>query len=102
MNVQNLRKTLTLAANLKHKNPWSNDLRIIHKKSLKEFKVLCRAKKAQFWHKEIETLNGVNTSDNFWDKWRNMGENEKGSPSFPENTDGQKWEDHFKNLLTEK
>ena len=31
-----------------------------------------------------------------------MGENLKDSSSFPENSDGKKWEDHFKNLFTEE
>ena len=62
------------AANLKHKHPWNNNLQDYHRNILKEFKYTCRAKKNQFWQNEITKLNKIEGDNDFWNKWKHMGE----------------------------
>ena len=87
---------------LKHKHPGDSKLQDSHRKILKEFKNICRTKKNQFWKKEIENLNNIKKDDNFWEKWKKIGENLTIGNQFADNIDGQKWENHFKNLFTKE
>ena len=90
------------ASNLKHRHPWDKKLQESHRKILKEFKHTCRTKKTQFWKSQIEYLNNITKDDNFWEKWKKLGEDLNTSNQFPDNEDGQKWENHFKNLFTKE
>ena len=94
-------KSLTnKAAISKHKQPWNKGLQDYHKNMLKEFKNTCRAKKNVFWQNEIAKINNVGNEDNFWGKWKQMGEDLTHANAFSNNLDGQRWENHFKNLFT--
>ena len=93
------KKLANKAASLKHKHPWNNQLRENHRKMLKDFKKLCRTKKYEFWKNEIKDLDNLRNESNFWKKWKFFGEDIKVSNQFPENLDGQIWENHFKLLF---
>ena len=87
---------------LKHKNPWNKNLLQTHKSALKEFKKLCNSKKKHFWREEISKLDqSMDNNTRFWKIWKGLGEN-KTYNHLPEDTDGQEWENHFKNLFTKQ
>ena len=81
----------------KHKQPWNKDLQDYH--ILKEYKTLCRAKKNILWQNEITKIYNIGNEDNFWEKWKLMGEDLVHGNTLSNNLDGQKWENHFKILF---
>ena len=97
-----LKKESNKASRKKNLNPTNVIVREDHKKKLKEFNMLCRDKKNQFWIKETNKLNNLRKENDFWKKWKNFGEDVKAHKDHPGKKDGKKWEEFFKNLYTAK
>ena len=56
---------------------------------------MCNKKQIEFWKNECDKINkGENL--NFWNLWKNLGENTNENKSF--NADGEKWENYYTNL----
>ena len=65
-----------------------------HKDILKVYKKLCRHKQIEFWKKEKEKIDTAH--NNFWDIWKNLGEDHKQAQNIKAN--GKEWENYFTNL----
>ena len=94
-----LKSVVKKAANLKHNQPWNRGLRDQHRKIMREFKNLCKTKKNLFWQNEITAIDNI-SNENFWEKWKQIGEDVVQNNTFTDNLDGLKWETHFKNLFS--
>ena len=84
-------------ANRKHRNPGNVSIQQQHKEIMKEFKILCRRKRAKFWSEEYDKLDLLEYDSDFWEKWKNFGEDN--SSHKPQSLDGKKCEEHFKSLF---
>ena len=65
-----------------------------HKDILKVYKKICRHKQIEFWKKEKEKIDIAH--NNFWDIWKNLGEDHKQAQNIKAN--GKEWENYFTNL----
>ena len=95
-----LKQQANKAAILKHRNPKDSSLHQSHRNILKQFKNICRTKKTMFWHNEMRIFENLKMGENFWAKWKQVGEDYAEPSSMPADTDGLIWENHFKILFT--
>ena len=99
----NIKKKTNSLANQKHAHPNNVEIREEHRESLKKFRSTCRLKKNKFWKDEAKKLENVQDNNiEFWNKWKNIGEEWHTQEQFPSDIDGQKWEDYYKGLFTEE
>ena len=82
----------------KHNNPDNKAIRTEHNTSLKNYKKLCKLKKAQFDEEQRNHLK-ERTLDptGFWRHWKFMGDTYPDSEP-PGEIDGKKWENYFMKL----
>ena len=97
---QQIKSEASKTAIRKNKQPWDEKLREKHRKNLKSFRNICKSKKFDFWQKEIKDMDNIGIID-FWKKWKNVGE-DLGNKQSTEISNGQPWEDHFKQLFTKE
>ena len=91
---RNIKNRVKVAANIKHQNPHNINYRQEHKEILKKYKNICRYKQIEFRKKEKEKIDNANS--NFWDIWKNLGEERKQEHNI--NANGKEWENYFSNL----
>ena len=91
---KNIKNRVKISARRKHRNPLNEEVREEHKNILKTYKRLCRYKQIEFWKNEKNKIENENI--NFWDIWKNLGEEEVREQSI--NADGKEWETYFSNL----
>ena len=95
------KSNLSSIANKKHKNPQNEDLRIIYRTKLKEYKNLCESKRASFWNDKIVKLQNAISKQSFWSTWEDFDECIRHEVIALK--DGNTWEQYYKKLFsTEK
>ena len=95
-----LKREVCKIAKDKHKDPQNNLLRSKYHEKLKLFKRKCKSKRFSFWQNKFSDIeNSLNSSKDFWKKWKTASESET-SNQLP-NVTGDQWFNHFKNLHTE-
>ena len=83
----------------KHVEPLNVNMKTQHASTLKQYKKLCSGKKESYHQKEINNLE-KNTDDpiNFWESWKNIGDEYWEDPLDKDKIDWLKWENYYKDL----
>ena len=97
-----IKNDINSLSNQKSKSPLDNELKEKFNLKMKEFKTVCQKKRNIFWNEEMKHLesNFSNKSHSFWNSWKEFSETN--SKQYVDIQDGNKWEDFYKNLLSNK
>ena len=85
---------------MKHQNPWDKSLLQKHREILKHYKKFCSFKKYNFWKEEITKLEQNLNSRGLLGNMDGKKQEDKSNPDIISVVNGQRWENHFKNLFT--
>lgn len=84
------------SSTMKNKFPLNPEVKMQHHNLLKSYKKMCSSKKSSFWKAETSKLIHKE-NENFWDTWKNLGENIKIDENL-DDADPNVWHDYFRNL----
>ena len=97
-----IKSDINSLSNQNSKSPLDNELKEKFKLKMKEFKTICQKKRNIFWNEKMKNLesNFSNKSHSFWNSWKEFSETN--NKQYVDIQDGNKWENFYKNLLSNK